>query len=906
MQLSPLQSRLVASLAASIFLFVLYLLLVSPRLAFAAEVPLNSYEAIVALSRTDDDLQGALYEPEFELFDRSIIGRAPPGVEPLQLDQPKALNLQPGSTACYMVAGTLLQGNAASGGTPREEIKREASPDEGGDGDSSTPPGKPTRRLYLSANTCRQPRAVGPKEKNLPPQLILSVSNSTAAGCPKASNPLRDGRDKVFEEGAVVYNLTATGDIYIGITAPNVSSEFQEVYNFEVAASTDDFFHKYVEQDNSELLWMDSDSSSALLVTRNLTNSKGDIRRIMSQDLPYDLYVSNKNWTDMNGMTHSACGLQRSAQIMANSASNNNLNSPVKTAMTLRGPGGFPKQQFYFVALNESTDYTGILVRKANITAHEKRQAGGATGPGSIVYGATDFNTKSGTNCQVVTDLEFCDEIQYAVPGNPQKYNNTALAKAYDDYAKSMYANFEKVMMQIPCGAGRTSRYSLARTCDDCMTAYKRWLCTVSIPRCEDFASNNAFALVRNAGQAFPNGTKLSTDALNTFGNLPFSMVSRNPFIDQTIQPGPYKEMLPCEDICYNVVQSCPAKIGFVCPRPKLVAFQYSYGQRDANGPAGGPTPSAIDSANGDGDSDDDDDDGLLHSTTRPAHAFQLDTTMTTLSLQDVDNRVQGRLALVTGATGGIGSACARALAADGCDVALHYSSSSEKAEALASSLRAAYPSQLFPTIRADLSDRAEARGLVAALLQAGGDAAARGHTAVSVLVANAGVGRRIRDVADIGEDDWDDVLEVNARSQFVVTKACVAGMRAQGWGRVVLVGSIASKGGGINGCHYAASKGAMTSMGLNLATVLAGEGITVNIVQPAMIGATGMIPTPKTWKSTDHVEELKVSDPGLGIAASVPVHRLGVPEEVANVVSMFAKTGYMTGQEVLLAGGLK
>lgn len=84
-------------------------------------------------------------------------------------------------------------------------------------------------------------------------------------------------------------------------------------------------------------------------------------------------------------------------------------------------------------------------------------------------------------------------------------------------------------------------------------------------------------------------------------------------------------------------------------------------------------------------------------------------------------------------------------------------------------------------------------------------------HNAVSILVANAGLGRRIRDINDIGEDDWDEMMEVNSRSQFVVTKACVPGMKGQSWGRVILMGSIASRGGGLNGCHYAASKGALT-----------------------------------------------------------------------------------------------
>ncbi|KAH6892447.1 short chain dehydrogenase [Thelonectria olida] len=279
---------------------------------------------------------------------------------------------------------------------------------------------------------------------------------------------------------------------------------------------------------------------------------------------------------------------------------------------------------------------------------------------------------------------------------------------------------------------------------------------------------------------------------------------------------------------------------------------------------------------------------------------------MTTFHLQTVDNQVHGRLALVTGSSGGIGSSCARALAAEGCDVALHYSSSQGKAESLAKELREKHPSQLFVPVSADLSSRDSTRALVQNCLAHA--EIANKHKAISILVANAGLGRRIRDVQDIGEDDWDEMFEVNTRSQFVVTKACLSGMRAQGWGRVVLIGSIASRGGGLNGCHYAASKGALGSMGLNLATLLAPEGVTVNMVLPAMIGSTGMIPEPKqrTWEKCCDLQSLMATDPGLAIAGSVPVHRLGVPEEVSNVVSMFVKTGYMTGQEVVLAGGLK
>uniref|UniRef100_A0A8H7KEX6 Ketoreductase (KR) domain-containing protein n=1 Tax=Bionectria ochroleuca TaxID=29856 RepID=A0A8H7KEX6_BIOOC len=277
-------------------------------------------------------------------------------------------------------------------------------------------------------------------------------------------------------------------------------------------------------------------------------------------------------------------------------------------------------------------------------------------------------------------------------------------------------------------------------------------------------------------------------------------------------------------------------------------------------------------------------------------------TSADIFQLRAKDNSVAGRLALVTGASGGIGSHCAivrepwlpRA-------ATLPFIIHPAAADALASELRAQYPGQLFVPCRADLSSREATRDLVPNLLQT--DVVAAKHKTISILVANAGLGRRIRDVADIEESDWDDMFEVNTRSPFVVVKSAVAGMRAQNWGRIVLVGSLASQGKGLNGCHYAASKGALSSMGRNLANLLALEGVS-----PAMIASTGMIPLPKagSWDRTaQSLDSLRNSDPGLAIASTIPVARLGTPDEVAQVTIMFAKTGYLTGQDVHLNGGL-
>lgn len=162
------------------------------------------------------------------------------------------------------------------------------------------------------------------------------------------------------------------------------------------------------------------------------------------------------------------------------------------------------------------------------------------------------------------------------------------------------------------------------------------------------------------------------------------------------------------------------------------------------------------------------------------------------------------------------------------------------------------------------------------------------------ILIANAGHGKRIPQIVDISIEEWDYTLMINLRAPFILAKLAVPHMAQQNWGRIIMMSSIAGYGGGINGCHYAASKAGLMGMVKNLAQKLGKDGITVNDVAPAMIGETGMIPNAKYLEGTP------------GDVKNIPVGRLGTPQECANVVTMLCKTGYLTGQSIVLAGGLK
>lgn len=403
MQLTLLQTRLAASLAASIVVVILYLLLVAPTGALAADLP-EVYPADTGADYASELQFGESYEPEFSPFDRSIIGRAPLDVIPLKNNEVKELNVERGTTVCYSLAKSVVFGSNEArglninggddddadsfsnlGSSDAQNISRRQEPE--------------AKKIYISVNTCLQPGRVEGDEGNgdEPPQLRLVVANSTELGCPDASKEDSPGYvTKELDGGAVMYSMNFTDDIYIGISAPNVTDDFDGVYAFEVAISTDDYYHRYEsEEGQRELLWLDSDYSSALLVSKNLTTNSDKAKEFMDESPPYEIYLDNEEFPRFHGLSHSRCGIAKHPLIAANIQGIGQDSELVRTIMTTRGPGGFPKQQFYVTGLNSSTNYSGVLVKPGNSSTKGKREDG-MVGGGGTVFQSTNFQTLSG------------------------------------------------------------------------------------------------------------------------------------------------------------------------------------------------------------------------------------------------------------------------------------------------------------------------------------------------------------------------------------------------------------------------------------------------------------------------------------------------------------------------------
>ncbi|KAI0810692.1 stretch-activated Ca2+-permeable channel component-domain-containing protein [Xylaria sp. FL0064] len=596
MQLSPLQSRLTASVIASFLVIVLYLSLFAPQFAFAADLPTTLAQDGPSYDIEDPtellEIRAPSYEPEFSLFDRSIIGRASDGASPLEADKPTRSNIDPGNTITYVFEADSVSGRSAHEHDTQYELRRSMNRTEGlaegaGDGDDELSSGvdpvrrqTPSKTLYISVNTCNQPGRISPDQTTMdPPQLTLFVSTLSENTSPGPGKDEATQKTIVFDEGAVMYNTSLDGDVYFSVSAPQVSEKYFTTtlpYNYEVALSLDRYYHSYDSEAQPNLYWVDSDASSSLLTTRNLTSSPNEV----ISTLPYTVFVQNTENLDINGIRKSYCGLSSWAQIRPLQDGGSQV------AMGLRqgGENNLTTQEFYISGLNASTSYSGIVALNTSLSL-EKRQEGNSAG-GIIIYNGVDFSTKPNGACTFIFNLTVCTETRYAVPGNIEKFpNGTLLAAFYDNYTQTMWDNFDKVLQQTPCHAPPTQKYSLAKGCDDCKKAYKDWLCSVAIPRCEDFSSpDQDYLRMRNINAPFPNGTLVDPSIRKEFGDTLAYNSSRNTEIDTVIQPGPYKEVLPCDYLCYELVKSCPASMGFSCPLPgSKYSFNNSYAIPDKN-----------------------------------------------------------------------------------------------------------------------------------------------------------------------------------------------------------------------------------------------------------------------------------------------------------------------------------
>jgi 3-oxoacyl-[acyl-carrier protein] reductase len=236
---------------------------------------------------------------------------------------------------------------------------------------------------------------------------------------------------------------------------------------------------------------------------------------------------------------------------------------------------------------------------------------------------------------------------------------------------------------------------------------------------------------------------------------------------------------------------------------------------------------------------------------------------------------LNGHVALVTGASRGIGAAIAAALAEAGAAVAVNYRQRADEAEAVIAKIKSMGGRAVATA--ADVSQATAVAGMVDHVVSALGP--------IDILINNAGMAI-VRGIDDLTESEFDQTIAVNLKSAFLCTQAVLPAMRAKQWGRIVNISSGAARGAGAIGVHYNASKAGMEGLTRGYAARLVKQGITVNAVAPSLI-------------ETDMMHGR--SD----LARNIPLGRMGHPEEVAQAVLMVLGNDYMTGQTILLNGGM-
>jgi len=233
------------------------------------------------------------------------------------------------------------------------------------------------------------------------------------------------------------------------------------------------------------------------------------------------------------------------------------------------------------------------------------------------------------------------------------------------------------------------------------------------------------------------------------------------------------------------------------------------------------------------------------------------------------------RIALVTGASRGIGKSIALALAKAGCHVAVNYRQQAGAAGEVRSEIEKL--GKRVIAIQADVSVPADVERLVCETERQLGE--------IEILVNNAGIAQT-KPIAEITLEDWERILRVNLTSAFLVTQRVLPGMRKRRWGRIINLSSVAAQTGGVIGPHYATSKAGLIGLTHSYAALLAKQGITANAIAPALL-------------ETDMVTNNLNASPD-----RIPLGYFGHPDEAGRAAVLLAESDYITGQTINLNGG--
>ncbi len=248
---------------------------------------------------------------------------------------------------------------------------------------------------------------------------------------------------------------------------------------------------------------------------------------------------------------------------------------------------------------------------------------------------------------------------------------------------------------------------------------------------------------------------------------------------------------------------------------------------------------------------------------------------------------LEGKSALITGASRGIGKAIALRFAAEGCDIAVNYVTEAGRdnaAEAAQTAEEIGGLGRQALCVEADVTDPLAVEAMVANVIKTFGK--------LDILVNNAGI-TRDRTLKKLAKEDWDSVIAVNLTGAFHCARAVIEHMRERQYGRIISISSVIAQMGNIGQTNYAASKAGLIGFTKSLAREVARRGITVNVIAPGFI-------------ATEMTQAI-LPDIMAQIVPTIPMGYLGQPEDVANAAVFLAsaEASYITGQVLSVNGGL-